>query len=216
MTHTTAPPYRIIWLEDHRLIRDALREQFAKNNITLVADGPFTAWEELEQVVKQNLPIDLVIFDINLPDNTNGVDLAVQLKAHYSHIKTAILTMHNEGFYVNKAVEAGVDGYFQKDGGVDELISGLERIFKGHRYFSQAATDMMLNYKAAINSHNVHLTTRELEIMKYIVEGHSTKDIARILEVSPRTVDNHRSSILRKFNLNRTIDLLRVAKELNL
>jgi DNA-binding NarL/FixJ family response regulator len=196
-------PYRIIIADDHSLIRKGIKILIAQDPglevIAEAADG-----QELLEILKEKRP-DMVILDISMPE-LSGMEALGEIHGLYPDIRVLMLTMHSNVQYCYHAIVAGAHGYLLKDDSDTELLPAIRRIRQGKDYMSpQLASDIPEGIR---NTTEVHLTPREKQVLKLLVEGLTTKQIAEKLCISPRTVDQHRSNLLKKFGKKKTVDLV--------
>jgi DNA-binding NarL/FixJ family response regulator len=206
-------PCRVILADDHVLIRHGIKNIIAREAHLQIV-GEVKDGEELLDCLEQNLP-ELVILDISMP-KINGVDLTIILKNKYPSVKILMLTMHTNKQYFYRAMSAGADGYLIKSDSEHELLLAIQKISNGHTYISpllldEFTDDAMKAYRNQESTVSVGLTGREKQILALVVDGHTSKDIAAKLNLSPRTVDHHRSSLLRKFKMKNSVDLVNYA-----
>jgi two-component system response regulator NreC len=147
----------------------------------------------------------------------NGIETLKEIKKHYPKIKTIILTMHEEKSLVKKMTDLGANGFLFKNSDIEELIIAMESVMKGKSYFSVSLRNELINNdligesESNFDSKKSLLTEREIEIIKLIVEGLSNKEIADKLFISPRTVDTHRTNLMKKLEVNNVAGLVRYA-----
>jgi DNA-binding NarL/FixJ family response regulator len=126
-----------------------------------------------------------------------------------------VLTMHEDEEYVLRMVRAGVSGYLVKDGAAEELVAALRALGSGQAYFgpqaSRALADQVHGGKELADDPYERLTDREREVFQLVIEGHTNAEVAEILFISPKTVDNHRTRLMEKLNLHNTAEVLRFA-----
>ena len=198
---------RIVILDDHTLFRIGLSAVLKQDaNIRIVGD--YQNFEQMKSLVP-NMQADIVFVDITLGEES-GLDVAKYIKNVNPALKVVILSSHREEFYVLNSIEAGVDGYIHKDVDHDELLKGVQKIIKGEKFYSLEISNLLIN--SAYNKSKVglpFLTNKEKEVISYLVDGFSSKQIADKLDVSPRTIETHRANVLNKFNLKNTTDLIR-------
>jgi len=205
--------YRIVLAEDHALVREGIKkivEDFSDLQVVgEVGDG--------EQLLKllETLSPDMVILDISMP-KISGLEATQEIKRRYPQIKILILTMHKKVEYLNKAVASGVDGYLLKEDAGKELGSAINKIRQGQIYIStllyNEMTSLFVQSRRVIpEKPEEHLTPREIEIVKLIAEGNSSREIADQLFLSFRTIQNHRTRIMRKLGLKKNTDLVKYA-----
>jgi len=205
--------YRIVLADDHALIRHGIKNIIAKENELRIV-GEVGNGEELLSLLETDIP-ELVILDISMP-KINGVDLTSILKKRYPSVKILILTMHKNKQYFYRSMSAGADGYLIKSDSDDELLLAVKKIRNGRTYISPLLvddfTDDVLNaYRNQEASTFTGLTKREKQILSLVVDGYTSKMMAKKLNLSPRTVDHHRSNLLKKFKMKNSVDLVNYA-----
>jgi DNA-binding NarL/FixJ family response regulator len=169
---------------------------------------------ELLNLLKELAP-DMAIIDIAMP-NLRGIEAAREIKMINPLTKVLILTMHKSKEYLYHSISAGADGYLLKEDSDVELLSAIDKIRNGETYVTrilagELAEDLSQIYRGKKPIPQEPLTTREREVLKMVSEGKSNNDIAALLSISVRTVENHRANILRKLKLKKTADLVRYA-----
>lgn len=209
----TASYYRILLADDHALIRHGIRNLIS-NNPALEVIGEVGDGEELLEFLKTNVP-DLLILDISMPKLT-GIEAVSRVKKLYPAIKILMLTMHKNKQYFYHAMSAGADGYLMKEDSDEELLLAIKRIQGGKSYLSpflsqDFADDVISAYRNNRSSPFETLTKREREVLNLVVEGHTSKVMAEMLHLSPRTIDHHRANLLRKFDMKNSVDLVNFA-----
>jgi DNA-binding NarL/FixJ family response regulator len=157
----------------------------------------------------------MVILDISMP-RMPGIEAAKVIKRLNPQIKILILTMHKKKEYLNDAIAAGADGYLLKEDLAKELGSAIDKIRQGLVYISPLLSDDLTNLfvesrRLVPERPGEPLTPREIEIVKLIAEGKSSREIAAQLFLSFRTIQNHRTRIMRKLNLKKNTDLVKYA-----
>lgn len=205
-------PAKILLVDDHQIMRDGLRLLLRDRPDVKVVGDAFdaeTAW----QAVKECKP-DLVILDLELP-GIGGMALALRLRQNHSDIKVIILTGHTEPQFVNEALRAGVQGYVAKMNASSQLVAAIEAVMAGHVYLCpEASTLVVREYRRQIDAggggSNV-LSARELDVLKRIAEGQTTKEIAYALSVSTKTVETHRLHLLSKLGVKSVAELTKYA-----
>ena len=205
--------YRIVLADDHVIFREGMKRLIQEEPGLEVVGEANDGSELLERL--NDLDPDLVILDISMPD-TGGIEAAREIKKHHPHLKVLILTMHKKKEYLYHAISAGAQGYLVKEDSDIELFSAIETIRKGDVYVThlltgELAEDLSSIFKVDGKRSMDSLTKREKEVLKLIAEGKLNKEIADLLFISVRTVENHRANILRKLKLKKTADLVRYA-----
>jgi len=174
------------------------------------------------QLAKKIEP-DLTLVDISLPDKS-GFDLIRDLLKLSATTRILVLSMHSKVDYIVKAFQAGANGYLTKESASDMLIKGIEHTLKGDYFLDTSVSQQVVKKLAelpdktpiAIVEGYDSLTPREQEVMVLVAGGMSSQEIADELIISPKTVENHRSRIMRKLNVSNVIDLARHAAKLGL
>ncbi len=151
---------------------------------------------------------DLVLTDIGMKEMT-GIELTREVTQRCPEVGILILSMYDDPEYVQQAMKAGARGYVLKGGRSEQLISAIESVARGGTYLSPAIADFRFRPKNAEGA----FTSREQEILVCLSKGQSSKQIARILRISVRTVESHRRSIKRKLNIEGQAELIKFAVE---
>jgi DNA-binding NarL/FixJ family response regulator len=206
-------PYPIVLADDHPMFRQGLKKIIEEWKGMAVV-GEVSSGLELLNLLKKMKP-SMVILDLSMP-NLRGIEAAREIKTCYPDMKILILTMYKKKEYLFQAISAGADGYLLKDDSCNELFSAIESIRGGKIYLSpllstELTGDLLDVLRGGGNPLDEALTTREREILKLIAEGKSSKEIAALLFISPRTVQHHRASIMKKLNLKKIADLIKYA-----
>lgn len=195
----------ILIAEDHAILREGLRALLsAESGIEIIAE----AEDGHEAVIKaRECRPDIVLMDISMP-NINGTEAIHAIKRHDAGIKIIVLTVHKSEEYVRAALEAGADGYLLKDDTHHDLLAAIVNIHRDRTYLSPGVCDKVINGYLDRQSADTacfasgQLTLREREVTKLIAEGMKSRDIAEYLSVSLKTVEKHRSNLMRKLDLH--------------
>lgn len=206
---------RLVIIEDQTAIREMLAEILRLDtNYELVGEaGEGQAAVQLCTDVKP----DIIVLDAKLP-GLNGVDILRRLSKRLPHMRVLVFSGHENPILVREMIEAGAHGFVEKTAGLFEFKKGLETVASGGTYFGPAVAALLRNVVANPGVSNTpdFLTDREREILQLIAESHSTKDIAAKLGISMKTVDNHRTNLMRKLNLHDVASLTRYALDIGL
>ncbi len=197
--------HKVIIAEDHTILREGLRALLsAREDLQVVAE----AANGKEAVHAANIHNPrLVLIDITMP-MTNGTDSIRKIKSRHPKTKVIVLTIHKSEEYIRAALEAGADGYVLKDDSSTELMNAITNTLKDRMYLSSEISYKVVNGYLAGSSNTVsinglgELTTREKEVLKLIAEGNKNREIAEYLTVSIKTVEKHRSNLMRKLDLH--------------
>lgn len=204
---------RVVLAEDHTIVRQGLRsilEQQAGFNV--VAD----AANGREAVrLTESLKPDVVVMDFSMPD-LNGLEATRQIKQRVPESRVLILTRHADLEYVKSILQAGASGYLVKKSAVVELVMAIQTVHRGDIYLDSSIShhvfDGHLNPAAGeSDSQEIKLTARQREVLQLIAEGHPNREIASRLNISVKTVENHRANILKSLDLHSTADLTQYA-----
>jgi DNA-binding NarL/FixJ family response regulator len=201
---------RILIAEDHKMMREGLRvlleERLGYECVAEVDDGD-TAVSKAKE-----LKPDVVIMDIVLP-HLNGIEATRQIKAYQPQIEVIVLSMHATRSYILQLLQAGASAYLLKDSAVEDLAAALTAVRKGGMYLSPAifTAAALKNETVRILEKNIaeseRLTKRQLQVLQLIADGHSTKEIAAILDISVKTIETHRKQIMDKLEIRTTAGL---------
>ena len=194
----------IVLADDHRIMRQGLKALLEENeDITIT--GEADDGKQALQIVQSQKP-DVLVLDIALPD-IDGVTVVREVMKISPETAVIILSMHNIEGYVRKALQAGARAYVVKESPAHELITAIREALAGRRYLSQAIAQKAFDFFAAGGippalDPNLALSKREREVLPYIAQGMTARQISINLHISPRTVEFHRGNIMRKLNLH--------------
>ncbi|HTJ51815.1 MAG TPA: response regulator transcription factor [Cyclobacteriaceae bacterium] len=197
---------RIVVIDDHALFRIGLIAILNKNPHFNVV-GEYKSFSAFKPVMS-DVKADLALIDISL-EKESGFDAINCIRKLNPDIRIVILSSHKEEFYIVNALEADIDGYIHKNAEPSELIMGLEKVLEGEKFYSLEISNILVGSLYKKNYRGLpSLTSKEKEIIKNLMNGNSSKEIAAMLNVSPRTVETHRANILGKFGLKNTTELV--------
>lgn len=200
----------ILLADDHTLFVEALHNVL-EPEFTLV--GEVGDGRALLEAAPRLLP-DVILLDLSMP-LLNGIDAAYQLKRLVPETKLLFLSMHGDATYVTEAFRAGAAGYVLKRSTATELLQAIRAVLRGQLYLSpMLAKDMLdplLHSKRSMSTPQKQLTIRQREVLQLVAEGRSLKEIATILCVSVKTVEFHKTRIVKQLGLSTTADLTRYA-----
>ena len=205
-------PIRVVLADDHVLIRAGLKALLhSLPNIQVV--GEASDGHEAVDVVEKLQP-DVVIMDIAM-SNLNGLEAASRITRQQPKVNVIILSMHANEEYVGQALDAGATGYLLKGAEPAELELALKSVMRGETYLSPSISKQLVHEYLAYRKDKlgsaVELTARQREVLQLIAEGSSTKDIARKLGLSVKTVDTHRTELMRRLDIHDVTGLVRYA-----
>ncbi len=203
---------RILIADDHTLLRQGLVSILERDSECTVVAQAANGSEAIEKALETSPQV--AVIDISMPE-INGMQVVKRLHEKLPDCRTLVLTMHEEQEYVFHMVKAGASGYLLKDSASDELIDAVKALANKKTYFNQYAANVLATqYSSPEKSWQdpyKNLTQREREVFHLVVDGKTTKEIARLLDISVKTAENHRGKVLDKLSLNNTAELVRYA-----
>lgn len=206
---------RILLVDDHKMVREGLKMALEFENIFDLVGEANNGLEGVEKTKELNP--DIIIMDIDMPQ-LNGIEAAVKIREFNSEVKILILTMLNDEDLVFNALSAGVDGYIYKMAEITLFKEAVNAMAEGETYFSQEVTNLVI--KSHLRSENKptqnSLSEREIEVLKLIVDGLTSQQIADKLFISYFTVAKHRKNIGDKLGIKNTAGLIKYSIENNL
>ena len=206
-------PVRILLADDHTIVRDGLKALLHDQDEFLIVAEAADGAEAIEQALAHRPQVAIV--DLSMP-RLNGLEVVRRIHRELPHTRILVLTHQSEPEYVLPLVRAGAHGYLVKDAAGAELREAVKAVAQGRSHFGPQAAEVLAEAHRQPSGERVddpygRLTTREREVMHLVCEGKSTKEVARILDLSVKTAENHRGRILNKLNLNNTAELVRYA-----
>jgi DNA-binding NarL/FixJ family response regulator len=202
---------RILLADDHDVVRKGLRYLIEGTPGLEVVGEAVDGHQALALAEKLN--VDVIIMDIAMP-HLNGIDAAARIIERTPKVAVIILSMHSDEDYILRALTAGVKGYLLKDTVETDLLRAIECVHSGRTFFSPVIADVLLeDYVRQLKTRGLQdtydlLTSREKEILQLLAEGNSNKEAASILNVSPLTVETHRSNLMQKLSLHSTAEIV--------
>lgn len=207
--------YRIVVADDHAIFREGLRSVLAKDPSIEVV-GEAANGREAVQIAGELAP-DLVIMDIAMPE-LNGIEATRAIIENHPQIKVVILSVHSRKKFILESLKAGARGYVLKDSAGEKLAEAVSAVLRGDCYLdSPVASHIVAEYVSFAATGDLRasssgeLTERETEVLRLIVEGYSNREIAEKLFISPKTVENHRTSLMNKLDRHDVIGLAKYA-----
>jgi DNA-binding NarL/FixJ family response regulator len=201
---------RVLLADDHRVVAEGLRALLEPHFdvVGIVSDG-----RELLAVVK-TLDPDVVVLDISMP-SLNGIDTAREMRAAKLRAKVVFLTMHREGAYAERALEAGASGFVLKHSAPSELVTAMHEALKGGTYITpQIAESLFGSSRRGVlggTKSLSELTPRQRQVLQLVAEGLSAKEIAASLSISRRTAEFHKSRLMEALGVRSTAELVQYA-----
>jgi len=202
---------KILLADDHVVMRTGLRALLERQpNLEVVGESE-NGREAIELVA--SLKPDVVVMDVGMPV-LNGIEATKTIVTQYPTTAVVILSMYVDESYIMRALKAGARGYLLKDSAPADLIGAIQAVSQNKSFFSPKVSRILaedyvrvLKQKGAVDSYDL-LTSREREILQLLAEGKANKEVAAALNISPYTVETHRSHILEKLNLHNPAELI--------
>lgn len=200
---------RILLADDHAVVRQGFRMILEAQSDMEVVGGVSNGREAVEAAA--SLQPDVAVVDVTMPE-LNGIEATRRMAEVSSRTRVLALSMHKDAVYVREILRAGARGYLLKDSAKDEFLNAVRAVARGEGYLSPAVSDAVLtDYRKHVTNPLDLLTTREREVLQWIAEGKTNKDIASALNLSVYTVEAHRGKIMEKLNLHSSGELVRFA-----
>jgi DNA-binding NarL/FixJ family response regulator len=202
---------RVLLADDHGVLRKGIRFLLATEpEIEVVAE---TGDGREAVALAESLAPDVVILDIAMP-SLSGIDAAAQITRRNPKTGVVILSMHSDEEFVLRALSSGARGYLLKDAAEPDLVRAVQVVASGRRFFSPAITEMLLNdymlrlQRSGKQDSYALLTDREKELLHLLAEGKTNKEAAGLMNVSPSTVETHRTNLMQKLDLHNTAEIV--------
>lgn len=208
--------YRILIIDDHPLVRSGICSMLELDDdleVCAEAEDAPTALTAIEE----HTP-DLALVDISLKGGGSGLELLKSIRQKHPDLKTLAVSMHDEETYALRALKAGAQGYVMKHEGTEKIREAIRCVLGGRTYLSSAMTQTAVNHLGSggvprDSSPSAVLSDRELELFELTGQGKEINEIARIMNISPRTVEVHRSHIKKKLGLRTSTEIFQCAYE---
>ena len=211
----------IVIIDDHPLFREGIKAIISRDSSFEVVGEAGNGSEGLRLAKK--LKPNLVVIDLSLPDKS-GIHLTSEIQSLLPETQVMIVSMHSKIQYIAEAFQAGAAGYVVKESAADRLLEGLCSVSKGEYFLDSSISPQVIKklVEAPVKGAKITdaaystLTSREQEVMRLLAEGVSKKEIAKMLFISIKTVENHRTNIMKKLEFHSTMELIRYAAKLGL
>ncbi|KQH84334.1 LuxR family transcriptional regulator [Vibrio furnissii] len=204
-------PISAVIVDDHRVVLEGFMARLEMEpEIEVIA----TASNGLEaiDVVKQHRP-DVILMDVSMPI-MNGIDATRLIKEEVPNAKVLMLTMHDNREYIMKVMQAGAVGYMLKEISAENMVQAIKTVNLGSTYFCESVTQTLFTQEVIPSAQKPNpLSRREEAVLKLVAQGHSSKKIASLLNISYRTVETHRQNIKHKLDIHSTAELAHYASQ---
>jgi len=204
-------PIRVLIADDHAVVRDGLRALLAKAGDVEVVGVAGNGREVIEQA--QRVRPDVVVMDVGMPE-LDGVEATRRLREKCPESRVLILSMHLTSEHVVRALHAGAHGYVLKESAGEEVVEAIRAVAAGRRYLSHQISELMIDdfLRDGVKVSPLdRLSLRESEVLRLVVEGHTSAGIAERIALSIKTVETYRARIMRKLGVKDTVELVKFA-----
>ena len=201
----------VLLADDHAMLREGIAKLLADHDFEVV--GTVGDADRLLDTARRVRP-DVILTDISMPPGLSGLDVIERLKKERIDSKVIVLTMHDDAELATRAARAGASGFVLKYAAGEELVTAIHQALQGRVYFSPAVTrGVMERLAAPFNPTEPPLSSRQLDVLRLILDGRRMKEIAAALELSPRTVETHKYEMMRVLGVHSTAELVKYAIE---
>jgi DNA-binding NarL/FixJ family response regulator len=201
---------KLLIADDHPIVRNGIKDIIQDISAAFEVDEAKDAHEVVQKVITSDY--DIIILDISMPGG-GGLNALKQIKASKPDTKVLMLSIYDDEQYINRALKAGASGYLTKSVASDELELAIKKILAGEKYLSSEVASKMASYIYTQRERQKHefLSEREYQVFLFIVQGHTTSEIAEELHLSPKTVSTYRDRIMDKMEMSRNSELIHYA-----
>lgn len=205
---------RVLLVDDHTIVREGISTLLELSPEIEVVGEAANGQEALDLIRK--LKLDVVLMDLAMPV-MGGLEATRSICREFPEIKVLVLTQYEDKEHVFAILEAGARGFLNKSAASSELVSAIRSVYRGDSYLSPSATKYLIeDYQLEANIKKSRdpyeqLTAREKEVLRLLAEGHTAKEIAAMLVISPKTVDSHKTRFMAKLDLHNRAELIKYA-----
>ena len=202
----------IVVADDHGIVREGLRRLLETEPDFKVCAEASDGREVLSQIASSKP--DVAVLDITMP-KLGGLETLERIRAEHKNTKVVLLSVHADPAFIQSAVALGVDGYVLKNGPAKDIVTAVREVMNGGSFFSPVVAKEIVEQLRSPKSESDNpfslLTSREREVLHLIADGLSAKEVAVELSISTKTVEAHRTSLMRKLNVRKATELVRYA-----
>jgi len=211
---------RIVIADDHAVLRSGLKSLLNSSPQFEVIGEAENGFQAIDMV--ETLKPNVLLLDLSMPD-MNGIDCIKEIRSRGLTCPILVLTMYDDEEYITEVMRSGANSYVLKKSADTELMECIIKIHTGKKYLNEALSQSLLN-SILYTSTDVPdqqspykiLSTREREVLRFLAHGHTNSEIAKLLSLSPKTIDTYRSRIMNKLNIHKKSDLVNYAIQYNL
>ncbi|MEM8908311.1 MAG: response regulator transcription factor [Bacteroidota bacterium] len=202
---------RVLLVDDQQMFLDGMKAFLElEKDIEIVATA--NNGDEALTALQQHPDIDVIVLDVEMPPGKDGIETTRIIKrtSDFRDIKVLILTMYNRKNFIVRLMEVGANGYILKNKSKEQLVQAIHRVHSGQPYFGLEILETATSANSMLEQ-EVQLTDREIDVLRLIAEGMTTREIAKTLGISEPTVNGHRRNLLRKLDFSNDKHLVRYA-----
>lgn len=207
----TGRKIRVALCDDHRIVTDGLQQLLAAADDIECVGATASGVEAL--YLLEHIAVDVLLTDLDMPE-MDGAQLTERVKEKRSDVKVIVLSMHDEAALVKRLMDLGADGYLVKSAGRDEVLLAIRNVYAGGKHFGSGLLGSLMEQGTRMSAGQrvlKDLSGREIEVLAALAEGLNNKQIGEKLFISPRTVDTHRTNLMRKLDTHNVAGLVRIA-----
>jgi len=202
--------YTVLVADDHAIVKEGLVRLLTEHDFDVV--GAVGDGLELIEAAKRLRP-DVIVTDVSMP-GLSGLDVLTRLKGEHVESKVIVLTMHQDGELATRAMRAGASGFLLKRSAGEELLTAMHQALEGRTYLTPVLTkEVIERMSAPPEQAEPQLTSRQLEVLRLILEGRRMKEIAATLQLSARTIETHKYQMMQTLGVESTAELVKYAIE---